>query len=403
MSEKNNQTDTDSLNSLVRTFGPLGWTAFGGPVAHLGYFRTEFVARRGWLSEQAFSDLVAISQFLPGPASSKVGQAIGYHRAGFAGMVLSWVLFTAPSALILAVCGLALSNAAIDISGQGWIKGLLAAAVAVVIHALTGMARKLLTTPVAWVMAAVACAVLIFFTFPLRHVVVIAAAGAIGLSVARGRLGQRDLPGSTTLGGLRPVSARTAWICLGLFFGLLAGLWVAAQLAGGYFWSRLNAFYQAGALVFGGGHVVLPLLEEQFVTTGWLTQSEFITGYSLAQAVPGPLFTFAAYLGAVDGGIAGALLGTVVIFIPGTLLMLAGLHFWAKWQQSHALREAFAGINAAVVGILAAALWDPIITHGITGWISAIIALACWAGIALAKAPAWVIAASAALAGFVVL
>ena len=384
-----------TMRDVRRSFLPLGWTAFGGPAAHLGYFRTEFVSRRGWLSDSSYADLVAMSQFLPGPASSKVGMALGYGRAGLAGMAYSWFLFTFPSALILTLFGLIV----VPSSDVGWLDGLLAAAAGVVVHAIVGMAKKLLSTPTAWALALISSGVLLV-AGSAWQLAVLAVAGVLGATVLR-----RCLPATTapdTDSGLHSVPAGLAWGCLAAFFLLLGGLAAAAQVSDSYLLTRANAFYQSGALVFGGGHVVLPLLEDQFVGAGWLSQQEFLAGYSVAQGVPGPLFTFASYLGAVDGGLGGAVLGTVLIFLPGALLTLAALHLWARWNHLEWLRGAFAAISAAVIGLLVAALWDPIITHGVTGWASGLIAVAAGAALFF-KAPPWTVAVGAALAGAVLL
>lgn len=408
---------------IARSFGILGLTSFGGPTAHLGYFRQEFVSRRGWLSDRDYADLVAVSQFLPGPASSQVGMALGYHHGRWSGMALAWALFTLPSAILLTAFGLLLGTGSIT-AHTGWLSGLLATAVAVVAHAVFSMARGLLTDATTWLIAVAATAVMLLLPASWTQIVVIALAGLVGIIARPGVIAHRgttpnsptDLtesadPGSpaepadpSTPHGLqhrtiRPVPSRIAVTCLAAFFVLLGGLWLAAETVGGYLLTRANAFYQAGSLVFGGGHVVLPLLEGHVVGEGWLSQSEFIAGYSAAQAVPGPLFTFASYLGAVDGGVAGAVLATVMIFLPAVLLIVAGLHFWARWSHLPWLRAAFAGMNAAVVGILAAALWDPIITHGITDWRTGLIAAACLVALARFNAPAWAIAGGAALAG----
>ncbi|AJI79632.1 chromate efflux transporter [Corynebacterium singulare] len=384
-----------TMRDVRRSFLPLGWTAFGGPAAHLGYFRTEFVSRRGWLSDSSYADLVAMSQFLPGPASSKVGMALGYGRAGLAGMAYSWFLFTFPSALILTLFGLIV----VPSSGVGWLDGLLAAAAGVVVHAIVGMAKKLLSTPTAWALALISSGVLLV-AGSAWQLAVLAVAGVLGATVLRRFLAVTTAPDIDS--GLRSVPAGLAWGCLAAFFLLLGGLAAAAQVSDSYLLTRANAFYQSGALVFGGGHVVLPLLEDQFVGAGWLSQQEFLAGYSVAQGVPGPLFTFASYLGAVDGGLGGAILGTVLIFLPGALLTLAALHLWARWNHLEWLRGAFAAISAAVIGLLVAALWDPIITHGVTGWASGLIAVAAGAALFF-KAPPWTVAVGAALAGAVLL
>lgn len=378
---------------ILRSFGPLGWTSFGGPAAHLGYFREEFVHRRGWVGENAYAALVSMSQFLPGPASSKVGMALGYHRGGLAGMGLSWLLFTLPSALLMALAGLAYHLG----DAPGIIAGLLAAAVAVVARAVIGMAGKLLRTGFGWAIAAVTALVLILagtsWQLPM-----LALAAILGATILRGRLCYEAADASKET-PLRAVSARLGVGSLAAFGGLLVVLPILAQVIGGYFWERASAFYSSGALVFGGGHVVLPLLEERFVNTGWVTQAEFLAGYSAAQAVPGPMFTFASYLGAVDGGIGGAVLATVFIFLPGALLTLAALYFWSRWRQVEWLHNALGAVNAAVIGLLVAAWWDPILTHGITGWATGLLAVVVFALLQWTKTPAWAIALGAAIMG----
>mgnify|MGYP000843536326 CR=1 FL=1 len=390
------------LGEVIRSFGLLSVTAFGGPTAHLGYFREEFVARRRWLSERSYADIVAVAQFLPGPASSQVGMALGYHRAGWAGMAAAWLMFTAPSAIILAAFGLLLGTVGVE---GGWIAGLLAAAVAVVFHAVSGMARSMADTPLTATIAVLAGLIVLALPSPLTHVAVILLAGLAGILLRRTLIDASPSPDTADpdSDAVRPVSARAATISLGLFFLLLLGLWLGATVLGGWLLTRLNAFVQAGALVFGGGHVVLPLLEQQTVATGWISQDAFLAGYSAAQAVPGPLFTIASYLGAVDGGIGGALLATVAIFAPSALLMTAGLHFWGRWRHLPALRSAFTAVNAAVVGLLGAAFWDPVLSHGVTGIRSLAIAVLCWLGLSMWKLPPWSIAVFAAAAGAVLL
>ncbi|AKK09506.1 chromate transporter, chromate ion transporter family [Corynebacterium testudinoris] len=371
------------LIEVIGSFGLLGITAFGGPTAHLGYFREEFVARRKWLSEQAYAEVVALAQFLPGPASSQVGMALGYHRAGWAGMMAAWLMFTLPSAIALGAFGLFLTAGDAQ---QGWIGGLLAAAVAVVFHAVSGMAKAMASTGATATIAVVAGIIVLAVPGSWTHLVVIIGAGLLGVLVlpADPATDSEDM-------GLRPVSLRAAAVALGLFIALFAA---AASLGG-----RAAAYFHAGSLVFGGGHVVLPLLERLTVATGWIDQAEFLAGYSAAQAVPGPLFTFAAYLGAVDRGVAGAVVATVAIFAPTALLMIGGMHFWGRMRHLNGVRKAVGAINAAVVGLLGAALWDPVITHGITGTASLAIAAGCWLGLAVWKLPPWLVAAGAALAG----
>lgn len=390
-----------SVGDVGRSFGILGLTSFGGPTAHLGYFHEEFVNRRRWLSERAYADIVGLSQFLPGAGSSQVGMALGYHRGSWAGLAAAWFVFTLPSALILAVFGLVLAGAeASNIAEAGWIKGLLATAVAVVFHAVSGMAKKLANTPLTATLAIVSALAVLAVPSSGTHIVIIAAAAVLGFLLFRASLSDPDSDPSDTI---RPVSLTVAAVCLSIFFALLFGLRLVAETVGGTFFSRAAAYFETGALVFGGGHVVLPLLQRHAVGDGWMSQETFLAGYSAAQAVPGPMFTFATYLGAVDGGIWGAVSATVMIFLPSALLMVAGLHFWGRWRHARWLRAAFTGINAAVVGLLLAAFIDPVVLHGVTDVASLAIAAVCWLLLAMWKLPPWSVALFGALSGALLL
>ncbi len=370
---------------VLRSFGLLGLTAFGGPTAHLGYFRQEFVIRRKWLDDASYSEVVAISQLLPGPGSSQVGMALGYHRAGFGGLVVAWLAFTLPSAVALTAFALFFGSPT-----AGWTMGLLAAAVAVVFHAVSGMARNMADTAITATIAVAAAIAVLAVPSTFTHLVVILVAGITGALLLK-----EGIPASSAGEGIRVVPA---WAGIGSLMLFALGL-IAALVAGGFF----PAFFQAGSVVFGGGHVVLPVLEQLVVVPGWIDQTEFLTGYSAAQAVPGPMFTFATYLGAAHSGITGAIIATLAIFLPAALLTIAGLHFWGKWRTVPVLQAAVRGINAGVVGLLAAALYDPVFTHGITGVASLSIAAVCWLGMAKWKIPPWAIAVGAALAGWVLL
>lgn len=371
---------------VLRSFGLLGFTAFGGPTAHLGYFREEFVIRRKWLSDPAYSEVVAISQMLPGPGSSQVGMALGYHRAGFAGLAAAWMAFTLPAAVLMAAFALLF-----DSPTSGWTLGLLAAAVAVVFHAVSGMARSMAATKITATVAVLAGLAVLALPSTFTHLLVILAAGVAGALLLRGTASES----ATRDSGTRAVPT---WAGIGSLIILVVGL-VAAVVFGGFY----PAFFHAGSVVFGGGHVVLPVLEQLVVVPAWISQTDFLAGYSAAQAVPGPMFSFATYIGALHGGVLGALLATVLIFLPGALLMLAGLHFWGRCRENQVLQAAVQGINAGVVGLLGAALYDPVFTHGISGVPALGIALVCWLGLAKWKIPPWVIAVGSALAGFVLL
>ena len=377
------------LGEISRIFSRLGFTSFGGPTAHLGYFHTEFVDRRSWMKPQAFSEIVALSQFLPGPGSSQVGMALGYHRGSWPGALLAFLLFTAPSAVLMAIFGLIIVD--VDTTG-GWMAGLLAVAVAVVFHAVSGMASSMANTP--WT-ATVAIAAGIAILAGASPLLVIVIAAFIGLAVAKADTS------NTSDQDFRPVSLTAAVTSLVAFVVLLVGLRIGTFFSDNPIFSRGSAYAETGAAVFGGGHVVLPLLQER--TQEWIEPDTFLAGYSAAQAVPGPMFTFATYLGAVDGGIAGAIYATIMIFLPPMLLMIAGLHFWSRWRSRAWMQKALTGINAAVVGVLLAALVNPVIMHGVRDLPSLAIAAVAWLALAQWKLPSWAIALGGAAAGALLL
>lgn len=370
---------------VARSFGILGFTAFGGPTAHLGYFHTEFVERRRWLDDRQYSEIVALSQLLPGPGSSQVGMILGYHRAGFGGMALAWLMFTWPSLALMTAFALL-----IDPSHTGWTAGLLAAAVAIVFHAVAGMARSMANTAATATIAVASGIAVLAIPHALTHLGVIAVAGVVG-ALAFNKLVDATPPPS-------PLRSIPAWTGIGSLVVFIVAL-VAAVIGSGFY----PAFIQAGSTVFGGGHVVLPLLEKLVVMPGYVDSTEFLSGYSAAQAVPGPMFSFAAYLGALYGGIPGAVLASIAIFFPAALLSICGLFFWGRWRTAPRIQAAVTGINAGVVGLLGAALYDPVFTHGVTGVASLAIAATCWLALAQWKLPPWVIAVGAALAGWVLL
>ncbi len=376
----------------------LGCTSFGGPVAHLGYFRDEFVKRRRWISDQAYADLIAFCQFLPGPASSQVGMAIGLSKGGYGGMFAAWVAFTLPSALIM--FGFAYGvNQYSDLLGGGWILGLKAATVAIVAQALLGMASSL--TPDRRTASIALVALLVVFLIPgaVGQVTAILIGGFLGTFWCRhAPQTQQD---NHKLGG--NTRAGTAAFLLILFATLMVVLPVVATFTPAQGLTLLDSFYRAGALVFGGGHVVLPLLQAEMVQTGLVSREDFLAGYGLAQAVPGPLFTFSSYLGAIAAGplpaTAKAGIATLGIFLPSFFLITGGLPLWNRMRRMSRARKAMTGVNAAVVGLLAAALYDPVFAEGITG--TATLAIAAVSFIALKhwNIPAWAIVIVAGLAG----
>lgn len=380
-----------SVAEVFRAFLVLGLTSFGGPVAHLGYFREAFVVRRQWLSEADYADLVALCQFLPGPASSQVGMALGKLRAGYAGAFAAFIAFTLPSVILLLVFagGLALLDLG---AAVGVLHGLKIAALAVVVQAVWGMGKALTPDPTRQLIAIAAAIAVLLIPLPLMQVVVIAAAGLAG--------------------GLRPAepSPRIALRTEGLrwlvaFFVLLVALPVLA-LTGEPSLQLLDSFYRTGSLVFGGGHVVLPLLEAETVAPGLISRDLFLAGYGAAQAVPGPLFSFAAYVGAMlDGpvnGLSGAMLALGAIYLPSFLLVFGVLPLWQQLRGVTRLRQALDFANAAVIGLLLAVLYDPVFTSAVRAPTDFAWALAAFAALVLFRLPPWLVVLASAGLGLVI-
>jgi|TARA_R110002126_G_scaffold285701_9_gene436409 chromate transporter len=385
-----------SPGEVFAAFLKLGVTAFGGPIAHLGYFRDELVLRRKWLDDAAYADLVALCQFLPGPASSQVGFALGLWRAGPMGALAAWAAFTLPSAALLIAFAMA-ANALDGAIAQGVLHGLKLVAVAVVAQAAWGMARSLTPDRIRASIAVLAIAVMVLVPGALGHVL------AIVLGVIGGLWLCRDLPISGSSPVHFPVSRQTGFIALVLFAVLLLGLPVLAGMADNHAMGMIDAFYRAGSLVFGGGHVVLPLLEAETVARGWLTADSFTAGYGATQAVPGPLFTFAAYLGAAQppmpNGIGGGLIALLAIFAPGFLLLVGVLPFWNTVRTRPLAQAGMRGANAAVVGILGVALYNPVFTSAVLGPIDFALAVAGFVLLVAWKAPPWVVVLALAVSG----
>ncbi len=371
----------------------LGLTSFGGPIAHLGYFRREYVERRRWLDEATYADLVALCQFLPGPASSQLGIAIGTRRAGIRGGIAAWLGFTLPSALLLVL--FAMLTQRIDLSTAGWVHGLKIAAVAVVAQAVLAMARTLTPDWPRRFMAIGAAAVALLVANPLAQLGIIAGGAAIGALVLRG------MPIRAWTAERSPVSRRVGLAALAAFGVLLVGLPALRAVTDAQPIAMFDAFYRSGALVFGGGHVVLPLLHATVVDPGWVGENRFLAGYGAAQAVPGPLFTFAAYLGAVSAlppsGWTGAAIALVAIFLPSFLLIFGTLPFWNVLRTARVAGRALAGTNAAVVGILAAALYTPVWTSAIAAPIDVVLAGAGFAALLTRRVPPVVVVAALAI------
>jgi chromate transporter len=372
----------------------LGLTSFGGPVAHLGYFRAEFVERRKWLDEAAYTDIVALCQFLPGPASSQVGISLGILRAGLPGAVAAWLGFTMPSAIALIAFAYGVEGLG-ALANAPWLHGLKIVAVAVVAQAVWGMAR-ILCPDRARASLAIGAALLVLFS-PSAY-------GQIGAIAIGGLIGWRFLPSSESNGHPLPLSVGrgVSVTALIVFFGLLIGLPFLAGVSGNHVVQLFDSFYRSGALVFGGGHVVLPLLQAEVVPPGWVTNDAFLAGYGAAQAVPGPLFTFAAYLGTTMGpspnGWLGGLLCLAAIFLPSFLLIVGALPFWGQLRRRTGVQSALKGINAAVVGLLLAALYTPVWTSAIGAPTDFAIALVAFLLLAFWKVPPWLVVVLGALA-----
>lgn len=374
----------------------LGLTSFGGPVAHLGYFHDEFVQKRKWLDETSYADLVALCQFLPGPASSQVGIAIGTSRAGIPGGVAAWAGFTLPSAVLLIAFAFGISNFA-DRLETGWLHGLKIVAVAIVAQALWSMGRKLCPDKTRATIAGTAAAVALVWPTAITQVMILAVSGLFSAFSLKLASTLPTEPLKTTLG------RKTGLFSFAVFCSLAIGLPIAARTSNLQGVKLFDSFFRSGALVFGGGHVVLPLLKSEVVETGWVSPDAFMAGYGAAQAVPGPLFSFSAYLGSVSkippSGLAGALIVLVAVFLPSFLLIFAALPFWNRLRTVPQVRFAMFGINAAVVGLLLAAFYNPVWTSAIHSAKDFAVALAGFLLLVFWRVPSWAVVILSALAG----
>jgi chromate transporter len=380
-----------SLLEVLLVSTRLGLTSFGGPIAHLGYFHEEYIRRRKWMDEKSYADLVALCQFLPGPASSQVGIGIGVMRAGLLGGIVAWIGFTLPSVIALVLFALLLQG--FDVGNAGWIHGLKIVAVAIVAHAILGMGQKLTPDRDRATIAILAAIITLVWPTTASQVLIIVLAGIIGTFIYKNTK-IPDLPEIRV-----PLSRSLAIICLVVFFGLLFLLPFLRGFTSFEWLAVFDSFYRVGSLVFGGGHVVLPLLEREVVPVGWVTKEAFLAGYGATQAVPGPLFTFAAYLGAIMNGWVGALIATIAIFLPAFLLVIGTLPFWDTLRRKPQIQGTLIGVNAAVVGILLAALYDPIWTSSILAPIDFALAAVLFGMLVYWKLPPWVVVLTGALGG----
>ncbi|MCO4850675.1 chromate efflux transporter [Bacillus vallismortis] len=386
---------SNSFKTLIEIFIisiRLGFTSFGGPIAHLGYFHEEYIRKRKWLDEKSYADLVALCQLLPGPASSQVGIGIGVMRGGLLGGIVSFLGFTLPSVLALIIFALMIQHT--NVEQAGWIHGLKIVAVAVVAHAIAGMAQKLTPDTKRKTIALFALIVALLWQTAYTQAGIIIFAAAIGYLMFKESAGKNE-------SAVRfPISKTFGTVCLSVFFGLLVLLPILREAADLRWLSMFDSFYRAGSLVFGGGHVVLPLLEQEFVPAGMVSKEAFLAGYGAAQAVPGPLFTFAAYLGAVMSGWQGGMLAAIAIFLPAFLLILGALPYWDVLRRNPNLKGALAGVNAAVVGILISAFYFPIWTSAILNPIDFAFVAVLFSMLAYWKLPPWVVVVTAVIGGF---
>lgn len=384
--------DKSSVGDVFLVFLRLGLTSFGGPVAHLGYFREEFVTRRKWLDERAYADLVALCQFLPGPASSQVGMAVGLSRAGYAGALAAWMAFTLPSAVVLVLFAYGVATIS-GLAGSAWLHGLKIAAVAVVAQAVLGMMRSLAPDKERATLAVVAAIIALAIPTAWGQVGAIVLGGIIGISFLRNGAAVSDHVAMPLTVGR---AAGAVWLLL--FFALLIGLPILAAETQSKPIDLVDSFYRAGSLVFGGGHVVLPLLQAEVVPPGWVSNDAFLAGYGAAQAVPGPLFTFAAYLGAVIGGWTIAALCLVAVFVPSFLLVAGALPFWEDLRRRPWAQSTLRGVNAAVVGLLLAALYNPVWTAGIKSPKDFALAMAAFLALYMWNVTPWLVVVLCAVA-----
>ncbi|OZU88502.1 ChrA protein [Virgibacillus indicus] len=373
----------NSLLEILGTSLKLGLTSFGGPVAHLGYFKNEYIDKRKWLDDKTYADIIAICQFLPGPASSQVGIAIGMLRGGFLGGVISWFGFTIPSVAVLILFALFYQSFALG--DATWIASLKVVAVAVVAHAVLGLGKKLTPDRPRIAIAIAAALIMLLFPSAIVQISIIIAAAILGFFMFSKQVETKVQPFSVS------ITKKQGVISLSVLAILLVGLPILSQTISNSYLSIFDTFFRVGSIVFGGGHVVLPLLEQEVVPNGLLTSGEFLAGYGMAQAVPGPLFTFASYLGTMISGITGGIIATAAMFLPSFLLIVGALPFLNELRKRSSFQGILTGVNASVVGILLAAFYDPVFTSSIANGGHFGLAVILFALLHFWKTPAWLI------------
>lgn len=380
---KKENREKHSVLEVLKVSTLLGFTSFGGPTAHLGYFHKAYVEKHKWIDEHSYADLVALCQFLPGPASSQIGIGIGTLRGGILGGIAAWLGFTLPSAIALLIFAVLVKD--YNFAEASWLQGLKVVAVAIVAHSIWSMGKKLAGEKKTATIAVLATAAALMWQSPFTQVLIILVSGVVGVFLFKGEGKSQSYDHKEVFRNHKPL------IWLALFFILLMGLPLLANVFSNKYIAIFDSFYRSGSLVFGGGHVVLPLLELELVPTQWVTQSEFLAGYGAAQAVPGPLFTFASYLGGVIGGVPVAAIALVAIFLPSFLLVLGVLPYWEWLRRKDKVKRGLIGVNAAVVGILLAALYNPLWTTAITNTKDFITAAGLFVLLIFWKTPSWLI------------
>ncbi|WP_382359676.1 chromate transporter [Lentibacillus kimchii] len=372
----------------------LGFTSFGGPVAHLAYFKDEYIDRRKWLDDKTYTDIIALCQFLPGPASSQVGISIGMLRGGILGGIISWIGFTLPSVIVLII--FAMFYQTFTLEDAGFIHSLKVVAAAIVLHAVIGLGKKMTPDKIRLSIAIVAAFIMLVYPSAWMQIVIIICAGVLGIKLFKDKAESKVTPFSVT------ISKKTGIISLGiLIFGLIA-LPIITKLTNNPLLNIFDIFFRVGSLVFGGGHVVLPMLEREVVPTGWMLPEQFLAGYGMAQAVPGPLFTFSSYLGTIMEGIGGAVVATVGIFLPSFLLVIAALPFLNELRKHSTFQGILMGVNASVVGILLAAFYDPVIKSSIFDASDFALGVVLFALLNIWKIPAWLIVILGVAGGYII-
>lgn len=372
----------------------LGLTSFGGPVAHLAYFKEEYIDRRKWLDDKTYTDIIALCQFLPGPASSQVGIAIGMMRGGLLGGVISWIGFTVPSIVLLII--FAMLYQTFNLSDAGFIHSLKIVAAAVVLHALIGLGKKLTPDKTRLAIAIVAASIMLIYPSAWMQILIIITAGLLGLKIFKNKAEPNVNPFSVT------ISKKTGIISLGILVVSLIALPIITKLTNNPLVNLFDIFFRVGSLVFGGGHVVLPMIEREIVPQGLMTADQFLAGYGMAQAVPGPLFTFSSYLGTMMEGISGAVVATIGIFLPSFLLIVAALPFLNELQKRTSFQGVLMGVNASVVGILLAAFYNPVINSSIFDASDFALAIILFALLNIWKVPAWMIVILGVVGGYMI-